>query len=163
VPSLKGPIVGREAELSTVRRFLDGVGDGPASLVLDGLAGIGKTAIWKQSVDAARAAGVAVRTCRCSESDSGWAFAGLGDLFDGLGGEVMAELPAVQQSALSAALLLTDAVDDSPGDRVVGVAVLGVLRALARAGSLVLAVDDLPVHGWEYPEGLVFRTQEAHR
>ena len=49
----------------------------------------------------------------------------------------------VQQRALSSALLVSDVVDVSPGDRAVGVAVLGVLRALARSGPLVLAVDDI--------------------
>ena len=141
--SLRGAIVGREDELSVVGGFLSDAGDGPASLVLEGVAGIGKTAIWKQAVDGARADGLAVRICRCSESDRGWAFAGLGDLFDGLDPDCLAELPEVQRSALSAALLLSDVVGGSPGDRVVGVAVLGVLRALARSGPLVLAVDDL--------------------
>jgi len=136
-------IVGREHELGAVRRFVAEVDGGPASLVLEGLAGIGKTAIWKQAVLDARADGVVVRTCRCSESDAGWAFACLGDLLEGLGGEVLAALPVVQQRALSAALLLSDVVDVSPGDRAVGVAVLGVLRAIARSGPLVLAVDDI--------------------
>ena len=53
------------------------------------------------------------------------------------------ELPVVQRDSLSAALLLADAADFSPGTRVVGVAVLGVLRTLARAGPLVLAIDDI--------------------
>jgi predicted ATPase len=137
------PIIGREYELRAVRQFVDGVSEGPASVVLDGQAGIGKTGIWKQAVLDARTEGVAVRTCQCSEADAGWAFAGLGDLLEGLGSECLVELPEVQRSALSAALLLSDVVDGSPGDRVVGVAVLGVLRALARSGPLVLAVDDI--------------------
>ncbi len=143
VQGLQASIVGREHELGVVRQFVSGVNLGPASLVIEGLAGIGKTAIWTQAVADARADGVVIRTCRCSESDAGWAFAGLGDLLDGLGSDVLAELPVVQRSALSAALLLSDVVDVSPGDRAVGVAVLGVLRALARSRPLVLAVDDI--------------------
>ena len=136
-------IVGREEELAAVRRFVRDFDDGPASLVLDGLAGVGKTAIWNQAVLDARAAGVVVRTCRCSESDAAWAFAGLGDLLEGLDGKILAELPVVQQQAASAALLLSDAAAGSAGERVVGVAVLGILRALARSGPLLLAVDDV--------------------
>ena len=143
VLGLQASIVGRESELGAVRQFVRDVNQGPASLVLEGPAGIGKTAIWNQAVLDARANDVAVRTCRCSESDAGWAFAGLGDLLEGLDSQALAELPAVQRSALSAALLLSDVVDGSPGDRVVGVAVLSVLRALARSGPLVLAVDDI--------------------
>ena len=140
---LQASIVGREGELRAVQRFVEDVHLGPASLVLDGVAGIGKTAIWDRAVLDARALGVDVRTCRCSESDAAWAFAGLGDLFDGLDSELLAGLPLVQHRALSAALLLSDPMDGSLGSRVVGVAVLGVLRALARSGPLVLAVDDV--------------------
>ena len=79
-----GSIAGREAELAVVRRFVGGHADGPASLTIAGEAGIGKTAIWAQALLDAQAAGVSVRTCRCSQSDAALSFAGLGDLFDGL-------------------------------------------------------------------------------
>ena len=58
----------------------------------------------------------------------------------------MEELPQIQQRALSAAMLLTDGPTVSPGNRVVGVAVLGVLRALAQTGPLLLAIDDIQWH-----------------
>ncbi len=140
---IEASIVGREHELDATRAYIRDIQQGPASLVLEGLAGIGKTAIWNRSVHEARAADVSIRTCRCSESDAAWAFAGLGDLLDGLGLEVLAELPEVQRRALSAALLLSDAEETSSGSRVVGVAVLGALRALARSGPLLLAIDDI--------------------
>jgi DNA-binding CsgD family transcriptional regulator len=143
VQGLQAAVVGREHELDVVRRFVKDVNDGPASLVLEGLAGIGKTAIWNQALLDAGTDGVTVRSCRCTESDGAWAFAGLGDLLDGLSDEVLEELPVVQQRALSGALLLSDADDGPPGNRVVGVAVLGVLRVLARSAPLVLAVDDV--------------------
>ena len=139
----QGPIVGREAELAVVRRFVGDYADGPASLTVAGDAGIGKTAVWIQAVRDAEAAGTTVLTCRCSQSDASLSFAGLGDLFDGLDGSELAALPAVQQAALSAALLLSGDNDRQPGSRVVGVAVLGVLRALSRSGALLLAVDDV--------------------
>ena len=55
------------------------------------------------------------------------------------------QLPEVQRRALSAALLLSDIDDEDrrPGMRVVGVAVLGVLRALAEVQPLLLGVDDV--------------------
>ena len=126
-----------------MQRFVGDHADGPASLTLAGEAGIGKTAIWAQVLLDAAAAGVAVRACRCSESDAALSFAGLGDLLDGLDPAEMAALPAVQQAALSAALLISDDGGREPGSRVVGVAVLGILRALALAGPLLLAVDDV--------------------
>jgi len=138
VLDLQGPIVGRETELTAVQHFVADRSLRPASLVLDGVAGIGKTAIWGQALLDAMALGVAVRSCRCSESDASWAFAGLGDLLDGLGQDELTQLPLVQQRALSGALLLSDDGAAQPGSRVVGVAVLGVLRALAKAGPLLL-------------------------
>ena len=140
---LRVPFVGREFELEAVERFTLGADGGPASLVLEGLAGIGKTAIWNEAVTAARMNGVAVRTCRCTEADAAWAFAGLGDLLDGLSSDSTRDLPEIQQRALAGALLMSDVPAGPPGDRVVAVAVLGVLRALARSGPLLLAVDDV--------------------
>ncbi len=140
---VRGAIAGRDAELAVVRDFVAGHADGAASLTLAGEAGIGKTAIWAQALLDAEAAGVAVRTCRCSQADAALSFAGLGDLFDGLDSSQLAALPAVQQGALSAALLISGDGGRAPGSRVVGVAVLGVLRALARRGPLLLAVDDV--------------------
>ena len=140
---VRGLIVGREAELAAVQCFVGDHADGPASLTLTGEAGIGKTAIWAQALLDAEAAGVAVRACRCSQSDAPLSFAGLGDLLDGLDPSELTALPAVQQEALSAALLVSDDGGREPGSRVVGVALLGVLRALARSGPVLLAVDDV--------------------
>jgi predicted ATPase len=137
-------IVGRERELALARGFVtDSTVDGPASLVFEGVAGIGKTAIWATVLREARARGVAVRVCRCSESDASLAFAGLGDLLEGLESAVVSTLPLVQQRALSAALLLSEAPAAALGNRVVGVAVLGVLRLLSLSGPLLLAIDDV--------------------
>jgi hypothetical protein len=47
------PIIGRERELDRVAQFVDHLTDGHASLVFEGLAGIGKTAIWSDAIDAA--------------------------------------------------------------------------------------------------------------
>jgi DNA-binding CsgD family transcriptional regulator len=143
MPGIRAPIVGRERELEAVERFTLGVAGDPASLVLEGPAGIGKTAIWNEAVTAARMKGIAVRTCRCTESDAAWAFAGLGDLFGDLSSDSMTDLPEIQQRALAGALLMSDVPAGAPGDRVVAVAVLGALRALARSGPLLLAVDDI--------------------
>lgn len=137
------PIVGRDSELEAVGRFTLAMSDGPASLVLDGPAGVGKTAIWTAAVTAARTMGLAVRICRCTVSDAGWAFAGLGDLLDGLSSEFTEALPEIQRQALAGALLTSDVPAGQSGDRVVAVAVLGVLRAMAQTGPVLLAIDDI--------------------
>lgn len=137
------PIVGREKELAVVGRFLHDLAGPPASLVLEGVAGIGKTAIWTEAVTTAQANDAAVRACRCGQADAGWTFAGLGDLLEGLSDDVAAELPAIQQRALSAAMLQSEAPAAAFGERVVGMAVLGVLRTLTRSEPLLLAIDDI--------------------
>ena len=142
VPS-SPPTVGRERELVVARGFYKAAERGPASLVFEGVAGIGKTAILATVVEDARVDGVAIRVCRCGESDATWAFAGLGDLFEGLDGCLWSGLPVVQRRALSSALLLSDGPVSGFGNHVVGVAVLGVLRLLSRSGPLILVVDDV--------------------
>ena len=140
-------IFGRERELGAVSDFVRGArvgaGGASASLVLEGPAGIGKTAIWAEAVARAARDGVAVRVCRCAATDAAWAFSGLGDLLEGIPEGVLADLPNVQREALSAALLLESTTVGAPGDRVVAVAVIGVLRALAGSAPLLLAIDDV--------------------
>jgi len=142
VADVAAEVIGREDELARVASFLGDVPRGASSLVIQGQPGIGKTALWSMAVDAAPTHDIAVRECRCAEADATLAFAGLGDLLDGLESSVLSALPAVQREALMAALLLDDTgvVADQ---RVVGVAVLSVLRELGRGGPLVLAIDDV--------------------
>ena len=98
-------VVGRDLELAVVEHFVLSCHEGPASLVLEGAAGIGKTAIWMHSVVTAKSHGVVVMSSRCGESDAGWTFAGLGDLLDGVNAEVAAGLPPGSAAALAAAML----------------------------------------------------------
>lgn len=136
-------IVGRERELGLVETFVVDDDSMAKSLVLEGLAGIGKTTIWNEGLDVATRRGIAVRSTRCTAADAMWAFSGLGDLFDEIPEEVLAALPPVQRRALSAALLFDVSSVGSTGDRVLGVAALGVLRSMARVGPLILAFDDV--------------------
>src|SRR5215211_5055868 len=43
-------LVGREPELEAVRVFVDALGDGPRGLLIEGEAGIGKTAVWRAAI-----------------------------------------------------------------------------------------------------------------
>jgi DNA-binding CsgD family transcriptional regulator len=135
-------VIGRDEELAEVEDFLRGSAGVASSLVIQGVPGIGKTLIWNAALVDARARGIAVRECRCAPADATLPFAGLGDLFDHLDDDVLGALPEVQRRALSAALLLGASSDEWATERVVGVAVLTVLRALS-AAPLVLAIDDV--------------------
>ena len=153
-------VIGRERELGVVEAFVAAADGPPASLVLEGVAGIGKTSLWAAGVSAASRCGVAVRASRCTAADAAWAFSGLGDLLEAIPEDLLARLPEVQRRALSSALLLESPTVVSPGDRVVGVAVLGVLRLLTRSAPLVLAIDDIQ---WLDPTSRTVLTFALHR
>jgi hypothetical protein len=65
-----------------VSAFLDRTAAGPAALVLEGEAGIGKSTLWLAGVEAARECGFRVLSTRPAEVEQGLAHAGLGDLFE---------------------------------------------------------------------------------
>ena len=135
-----GLVVGRDRELERLRAVLDAPSAWPAALLLEGIAGAGKTALWSAGVELARDR--RVLRARPTGAEAQLAFSALGDLLEGLPGEVLAALPGLQRRALEAALLVGD--EDEPGAdmRAVGVAVLGVLRRLAAERPVLLAIDD---------------------
>ena len=132
-------ILGRDAELAEVTSFLESVSEGPSALILEGPAGIGKTTLWHAGVSFARARGHRVLSCRAAESEARLSYAALGDLFD----FELPEIPAPQQRALDAALLRAEVEGAPPDQRAVSVASLGVLRALAASGPVIIAIDDI--------------------
>ena len=89
------------------RRLRGGGRPVPASLVLEGEAGIGKTALWVAGVEAAEAAGCTVLAARPAEAETKLAHTVLRDLLGPSFAQVSPELPAPQRQALEAALLLS--------------------------------------------------------
>jgi DNA-binding CsgD family transcriptional regulator len=134
---------GREVELARVSTFLDAVPNGPDALVLGGEAGIGKSAVWLDALDQARARSYRVLSSRPTESEAKLSFAAVGDLLEGVVDEVLDALPAPQRTALEIALLRTEAGASPPDQRTLSSAFHGALIALAEAGPLVLAIDDV--------------------
>ncbi len=63
-------IVGREAELAAVARFLDSLQAGAAALVIEGEAGIGKTTVWREAVRGAESRSLRVLQARPAESEA---------------------------------------------------------------------------------------------
>ena len=140
---MRGAVVGRDAELASIREFVATVSGGPAVLVLEGEAGMGKTTLWGAGVEDAQSGGLLVLEARPAESETALSFSGIGDLFDRVLDEALAPLPAGQRRALSRALVLDDDEGPPPDAHAVGVAFLNALRALAEQRPLVLAVDDV--------------------
>jgi DNA-binding CsgD family transcriptional regulator len=135
-------VVGRDAELASVRDFLSRVADGAAALALEGDAGVGKTTVWEAGLEEADAHGFRVLTARPAESETALSFSGIGDLLDPVLDEALAPLSAAQRRALSRALALDDDEGPPPEPYAIGVAVLNSFRALAESRPLVVAVDD---------------------
>jgi len=134
-------IVGRDEELAALQKFLER--PRPSALLIEGEAGIGKTILCREAVRLAADRGDRVLSASPTESEKQLPFAALGDLLSGAVPEALTELPTPQRSALAAALLLEEPSEATPDRRAIAVAVLGVLRALAVASTLILAIDDL--------------------
>ncbi len=135
-------LVGREEELGAIVELLDDPEQLPAVVVLAGEAGIGKTTLWAAGIEAAAERGYRVLSCRPSEAETRYSFAGLTDLLGDEADEMIAELPPVQQRALGAALLRGDSYDEAD-ERVIAAAFLGALRVLASDRPLCVASDDV--------------------
>lgn len=126
-----------------VAGFLAAASQRPTGLVIEGEAGIGKTTVWLAMVEQARADGFRVMSARVGQAESVMAFAALADLLADVDAAVFATLPPLQQLALDRVLLR--AGDDGPATdhRVVAAALVAVLQALAEAGPVLVAIDDV--------------------
>jgi DNA-binding CsgD family transcriptional regulator len=158
---MSAEMVGREEELSSLSAVLDRTADGPAALVLEGEAGIGKSTLWRAGVDAARARGMLVLFAEPAEVERGLAHAGLGDLFESVLESVLPQLSAPRRRALEVALLVEDAAHGSD-PRTLGVAVRNALDILAAQAGVVLAVDDLQWLDPSSTSALAFALRRMH-
>ena len=137
-------IVGRDAELELVGRFLSRDADAlPAALVIEGEAGIGKTLLWREGLERARTGTATVMATTLTVGETRLAFAGLADLVGDIWDDVAAELPAPQRAALEHALLLRQSTRSLPDERAVAFGFLGLLRILASQCPLTIAIDDV--------------------
>src|ERR671933_1607911 len=138
-----GALLGRDVELALLRAFLERrPEDGAAALLLEGEPGIGKTAIWRAAIEAARERGFRVLRARPSEAERTLSFAALADLL-GDAHDVIEQLPAVQRRPLAVALLLEESDGPTPDRRAIGVALRATLRTLAEERPVLLGIDDV--------------------
>lgn len=148
-PQLAGPagpaVLGRDAALEEVTRFVDALAAGPAALLVEGDAGIGKTTVWRAGAVAAARRQYRVISATAIEGEGDLPFVALRDLLEPVPADVAQALPAQQRAALDVALLRSADPGAVADQHAVCVAVLGVVRALAAQRPLVIAVDDA---GW---------------
>ena len=140
--SAQSLVFGRDAELARVERFLDAIAVEPAALVVEGAPGIGKTTVWAAAIAAAASRGTRVLQARAAETEVQLSYAALADLVGTEFEEIRRALPPVQQRALAAALLRTDA-DEPAQPRTIATAFVSVLASMAETGVVLVAVDDV--------------------
>src|SRR5438876_3729075 len=135
-------VVGRESELDRIGGFFDGE-LGSLALWLEGVAGIGKTTLWRAGIELGRERGYRVLACQPTAAETAFSFAALGDLLANDVPEVLPELPAPQRRALEVALALAASEGPAVGEHVIGLALLSTLQLLAGRARVLVAVDDV--------------------
>ncbi len=136
-------IVGRRSELDAISRFLHALGDGSATLVMEGEPGIGKTTLMRAAVAAAAERAIPVLACVASASETRLAYAALADLLGEFEEGVLEQLPEPQRHALDAVLLRALPTDAGVDRRAVATATLSVLGRLCEETPVVVAIDDI--------------------
>lgn len=135
-------LVGRDAEISAAIGWAESLTRGPAGMLIEGEAGIGKTSLWLDAIACAADRGAQVLVARPVQAEISLGYAGLGDLLHGAGEQRISELPGPQAQALLAALSL--AASTEPSDPLlVARATLSLLRLLAAEQPVVVAIDDV--------------------
>jgi hypothetical protein len=136
-------IIGRREELLVFAGFLTAVPAGGQALLLEGDAGIGKSALWQEGKRLAGERSFRVLASRSAHSETRIAFATIGDLFAPVFEGVPPRLAPIQRRALETALLMRDPDGPPPDARLLGLALLSVVGLLARERPLVLCLDDV--------------------
>ncbi len=140
---MAGEIIGRRIELLALEAFLQAVPAGGQALLLEGDAGIGKSLLWSEGLRLGRERGLRVLTARAARSETQVAFATVGDLFGASLETTLPRLAPIQRHALQTALLLRESDGQPPDTRLLALAFLAVVRALAQDGPVLVGFDDV--------------------
>lgn len=132
----------REAESRESSKFLARIEGGPAGLVFEGAAGIGKTTVWLETIRRATESSFCVLTARASAAEAKLSYAALADLLATLEPALFDQLPPVQRVALDRVLLRGHDGPDTD-EHAAAAAFLSVLRLLAQQSPVLVAIDDL--------------------
>ena len=135
-------VVGRRLELVALEEFLDAVPECGSAMLLEGDAGIGKTALWQEGLGLARERDMRVLTARATHSELRTAFATVGDLFAPVLDETLPRLVPVQRRALEVAFLIGEPDGLPPEGRLLAAALLSIVHLLVEERPLLVAIDD---------------------
>jgi DNA-binding CsgD family transcriptional regulator len=133
-------VFGRERELAAISRLLEEPRSGSAAVLIEGDAGIGKTTVWEAAAGLAGARSWRVLAARPAEAEVRYSYRAAGDLLGPLLDEAVGGLPEPQRRAVETAFLRALGHADP---HAVSAGVLGILRAAAAAGPVLVGIDDL--------------------
>jgi DNA-binding CsgD family transcriptional regulator len=141
VPSKDRGLIGRQDDCAALRRFVDRAAESGGALLLQGEAGVGKTALMNEVAADGERAGTRVLRAVGAEFEVDLSFAALHQLLRPIV-RYADQLGAAQRRALHVAFGLEDG---PPADRLLLFnATLDLVVAAAGADPLLLIVDDLP-------------------
>jgi predicted ATPase len=136
-------LLGRDHELARGQHFLAVARERFSVHLLEGEAGIGKTAVFDEIVRRARADGALVLQCRAVQAEAKLTLSAVADLLEPAPATAIESLPAPQRRAIDVALLRADPGDEPIADRVLATAVRSVLVHLSTTQPVLVAIDDL--------------------
>jgi DNA-binding CsgD family transcriptional regulator len=157
---MSGSGLGRPAERGAVVDFLTAAQSGPAGLVIEGEAGIGKTTLWLDALEQARTLGFRVLSAQVGEAETVLAYAAVGDLLGDVETAVIDGLPDLQRLAVDRVLLRAASDGHITDQRVAAVAMASVIDRLAEAAPVLVAIDDVQ---WLDPSSRAVVSFAAHR
>ncbi len=139
-------LIGRAAELVTCRKLL--ATTPPWVAVVEGPAGIGKTALWRSALAHASATGWRVLATRPGEREKDLTDRALVELLNDIGRDELSQLPQAQGDSISR--LLQEQPEGRPERLTLIFSIRSLIDALTRSGARVLlAIDDAQ---WVDPE-----------
>ena len=140
---MAGGVVEREVEDRAVADFLVRAEGGPAGLVVEGEAGLGKTTLVLDAAGRAADRGFRVLSAHGSPAEVSYAYSAVADLVSGVDDAMVAALPEVQRIALQRAQLgVVVAGAPATDERMVANAFLSVIERMSTQAPVLLAIDD---------------------
>lgn len=142
------PLIGREMDFERTCALLTSTASGLVVGLIEGEAGIGKSALAQAVATRATAGGWTVVFCRATQSEARYSFVGLADLIGPLATpETLARLPRAQRRGLEIALRRIDSEIDQIKHAIdvplLGMAVHSLLASVGGFSRVLILLDDV--------------------
>ena len=139
-----GPLLDRAAELETIAAAIGAAcASSGSALLVEGVAGIGKTRLLTHACEQAARAGMKVLTARAAEFEDGYAWGVVRQLFEAEVRAASGPRPAGDAATLAALALTCGAPGGGEDSFAVLHGLYWLTADIAQQGPLLLAVDDL--------------------